>query len=161
MVLVARTRGGLEEVDDEVRAAGGVPAEVKGMESFEDYTATVSEIVQRAGYADPLAPPELAGGGAEDEDEMRELLIKLASEAAVDTDFDRQEMVEAARRLGLLEGLVGLTGDKDLDSSAMKRWGRQLQRWRGRELVDETGRRFRFSHRKQRRVAKYPLKFIA
>ena len=145
----------------EVRADGGVPAQVKGMESFEDYTATVSEIVQRAGYADPLAPPELAGGGAEDEDEMRELLIKLASEAAVDTDFDRQEMVEAARRLGLLEGLVGLVGDKDLDSSAMKRWGRQLQRWRGRELVDETGRRFRFSHRKQRRVAKYPLKFIA
>ena len=123
--LAALVRNAVES-RAEVRAAGGVPAEVKGMESFEDYTATVSEIVQRAGYADPLAPPELAGGGAEDEDEMRELLIKLASEAAVDTDFDRQEMVEAARRLEASDPSVGVT-------VADARWMKPLDT----ELIDK------------------------
>jgi hypothetical protein len=158
--LAALVRHTVETIA-EMKAEGVDYAEPGGMESFEDYTKTISMIAQRAGYTDPLAAPELTAGGAEDEDEMRELLIRLASETALDVEFDRLEMVEAARRMGLLEGLVGGPGDKELDSSAMKRWGRQLQRWRGRELVDENGRRFRFSHRKQRRGAKYPLTFIA
>jgi len=69
-------------------------------------------------------------------------------------------MVEAARTLGVLESLVGLPGDKDLDQTQMKRWGRQLQRWRGRELTDTKGRRFKFSKRRMTKGATYPLTFI-
>jgi hypothetical protein len=71
-----------------------------------------------------------------------------------------QGMVEAARTAGLLEGLVGLAGDKELDSKMSKRWGRQLQKWRGRQLVDGRGRRFVFSHRHQKTGKKYPLTFL-
>jgi hypothetical protein len=42
----------------------------------------------------------------------------------------------------------------------MKRWGRQLQRWRGRELTDAKGRRFQFSRRRMTKGATYPLTFI-
>lgn len=133
---------------------------IDGLESFEDYTSTISTIVQVAGYTDPLVPPDLAGSGAEDDDDMRLLLISIASAAEEDTEYDRSSMVEAARTAGLLEGLVGLAGDKELDSKASKRWGRQLQKWRGRQLVDGRGRRFVFSHRHQVTGKKYPLKFV-
>lgn len=130
------------------------------LESFEEWTETVSMMVQLAGYNDPLVPPDLAGGGAEDDDEMRELLVKIASSAEGDCSFDRKDVVEAARKFGLLEHLVGSEGDKDLDSNTSKKLGRQLQKWRGRELADEKGRRFRFSHRRQKRGATYPLAFL-
>ncbi len=139
---------------------GGTMPTVEGLESFDEWTRTVSQIARLAGYADPLAPPDLATGGSEDEDEMRELLVKVASAAEGDGEFDRKELVEMARNFGLLEPLVGAPGDKDLDLTAMKRWGRQLQKWRGRELMDAQGRRFRFSHKRQKRGAKYPLTFI-
>lgn len=130
------------------------------LESFEDWTETIGAIVQASGFNDPLMPPELAGGGAEDDDEMRELLIKVATAAAADEVFTRKELVETARTLGLIENLVGSTGDKDPDSSQIKKFGRQLQRWRGRELVDERGRRFRFARQRQKRGATYPLAFL-
>lgn len=135
-------------------------ADAGTLESFEEWSATIGAFTVLAGYANPLTPPELTSGGAEDEDEMRELLVKVASAAADDGEFDRKELVEHARNMGLLESLVGVAGDKDLDSSAMKRWGRQLQRWRGEEMTDEHGRRFRFSKQRQKRGAKYPLTFI-
>jgi hypothetical protein len=131
-----------------------------GLESFEDYTTTISFLTQSAGYADPLVLPDLSGAGNEEETEMSDLLIDLATRSAANTSFTRLEMVEAARTLGVLESLVGLPGDKDLDQNQMKRWGRQLQRWRGRELTDAKGRRFQFSRRRMTKGATYPLTFI-
>jgi hypothetical protein len=131
-----------------------------GLESFEDYTTTISFLTQSAGYADPLVLPDLSGAGNEEETEMSDLLINLASKTTANTTFTRIEMVEAARNLGVLESLVGLPGEKDLDSNQMKRWGRQLQRWRGRELTDTKGRRFIFSRRKMTKNSIYPLTFI-
>jgi hypothetical protein len=131
-----------------------------GLESFEDYTTTISFLTQSAGYADPLVLPDLSGAGNEEDTEMADLLIDLATRSAADTTFTRIDMVEAARNLGVLESLVGLPGDKDLDQNQMKRWGRQLQRWRGRELTDTKGRRFKFSRRKMMKGATYPLTFI-
>jgi hypothetical protein len=133
---------------------------IDGLESFEDYTSTISTIVQVSGYTDPLVSPELASSGAEDDDEMRLLLVTIATATEEDTEYDRNSMVEAARTAGLLEGLVGLAGDKELDSKMSKRWGRQLQKWRGRQLVDGRGRRFVFSHRHQKTGKKYPLTFL-
>lgn len=130
------------------------------LESFEEWTEIVSGIVQAAVYQDPLLPPVFDAGGTEEEDEMRELLIKLASEADKDQIYERKQIVEKARAFELLEHIVGIKDDKELDSSSNKRLGRQLQKWRGRELVDEKGRRFRFGHRRKKSGATYPLAFI-
>ena len=128
--------------------------------SFDEWTNIVGGIVTLAGYVDPTTPPELSAGGSEDEDEMRELLVKIASEATGDTEFDRKQLVEKARGFNLLESLVGSSGDKEIDSNTGKKLGRQLQKWRGREMLDVLGRKFRFGHQRQKRGAVYPLRFI-
>jgi hypothetical protein len=133
----------------------------KPLESFEEWSGVIGALVQAAGYTDPLAAPQLSIGGSEDEDEMRELLIKIASEADGDRSFDRKELVEQARTLGLMEHLLGIDGDKEIDSATSKKLGRQLQKWRGRELTDSNGRKFRFGHQRQKRGAQYPLRFIS
>jgi hypothetical protein len=139
------------------------PAKVhpRPLESFEEWSGVVGAVVTAAGYTDPLAAPQLSIGGAEDEDEMRELLVKIASEAEGDCSFDRKQLVEQARDLGLMEHLLGSPGDKEIDSATSKKLGRQLQKWRGRELTDSNGRKFRFGHQRQKRGAQYPLRFIS
>lgn len=131
------------------------------LESFEEWTDIVACVVMAAGYENPLAPAVFDVGGTEETDEVRELLIKLATSADHDTIFDRKAVVECARKNELIEAIVGSEGEKEqLDGSANKRLGRQLEKWRGRELVDERGRRFRFGHRRKKRGASYPLAFI-
>ena len=141
-------------------AEGYALPQVRPLATFDEWTETLARLMLLAGYTDPLATPELSVGGNEDDSEMRDLLVKVASETSEDMEFDRKQLVEKAREFGLLESLVGLTGDKDLDSTSMKKWGRQLQKWRGRELTDAHGRKFRFSHKRQKRGAKYPLTFL-
>lgn len=130
------------------------------LESFEHWTETISAMVQLAGYTDPLAQAELAGSGSEDDDELKELLIKVATEAEKDEVFSRSELMEKARTWKLLEGLVGLEGEPPPDSQANKRWGRRLQKYRGQKYVDGKGRRFQFSHRRHKSGASYPLTFL-
>ena len=132
------------------------------LESFEEWTGIVGSIVQLGMYMDPLSPPDLSSGGSEDEDEMKLLLIRVAgdSDRTKTNVFDRKELVAKAREWGLLENVVGTKDDKDLDATANKRFGRQLQKWRGRELVDSKGRKFRFGHRKKNVGASYPLTFL-
>jgi hypothetical protein len=140
---------------------GGHAHHDRPLETFEEWTGLIGAIVVAGGFADPLAKPDLAFGGAEEQDEWRELLVLVASEAEGNVEFDRGALVEVAREHGLLEDLVGSKAGADMDAGATKRFGRQLQRWRGRELTDKKGRRFQFGHRKQKRGAKYPLTFIA
>jgi hypothetical protein len=135
-------------------------AALKPLESFETWTETISAIVQLAGYADPLAPADLAGSGSEEDDEIKELLVKVATEAEKDAVFSRLELMEKARGWGLLEGLVGMEGEPPPDSKANKSWGRRLQKYRGQKYVDGKGRRFQFSHRRQKKGASYPLSFL-
>lgn len=138
----------------------GTPYIPRPIASFEEWTNMVGGIVVAAGYVDPTIEPDLSAGGSEDEDELRELLIRLASEATGDTEFDRKDLVDKAREFQLLESLLGATGDKEIDSSTSKKLGRQLQKWRGRELVDKLGRKFRFAHQRKSKGTKYPLSFI-
>lgn len=130
------------------------------LESFETWSAEISQMVQLAGYCDPLAAPNLAGAGALDDDEMKDMLIAVASAAPGSCVFSRRELVDAARELGVLESIVGAKGDPDPDQAATKRWGRQLGKYRGQIYLDEKGRRFRFSHRRQKTGATYPLNFL-
>jgi len=141
------------------------PEDAKGvpnpLPTFEEWTNVIGAMVFLAGYLDPTTVPDLSTGGSEDEDEIRELLIKIASETPADSSFDRPEIVKKARRFGLLESLVGIAGEKDIDPNNGKKLGRQLQRWRGRELVDTCGRRFRFGKGRGNKGAKYPLMFLS
>ena len=118
--------------------------------------------MQLADFMDPLAPPDLAAGGAEEDEEMRELLVSLATSARSHTVFKREDMVHRARQLGLLEQLVGLLDSGDMDLASCKRFGRQIQKWRGREMRDRSNppRAFRFGHRRQKTGATYPLTFL-
>ncbi len=128
------------------------------LESFEEFSGVIGQMVRFLGMADPLQAPEIAAN--EDDDEMRELLVIAATGEPCDYTFDRKALVLIARANGLLESLVGSKDDAEMDSKATKRWGRQLQTWRGRELVDQKGRRFQFGSKRQKRGATYPLKFI-
>ena len=144
----------------------GQPLFDQPLESFEAWTETVIGILSLHPFANPLLAPELTLGGAEDENEMRELLIEVATAADAEGPdaarvYTREQLVAVARAHGLLESLVGTESDAALDSSTNKKFGRQLQHWRGRELRDKKGRAFRFGHRRQKRGATYPLTFIA
>lgn len=130
------------------------------LESFEDWSEVIAWMVMIAGYTDPLARPDLSGSGDAGDDEMKQLLIKVASGEDEDCVFSRRELMDAARKLELLEGVVGSAEDGDPDPKMNKRWGRQLQKYRGQIFVDEKGRKFQFSHRKQKTGAAYPLTFI-
>lgn len=133
---------------------------VRPLESFETWTEVMGLMVQLAGYVDPLAPADLAGSGSEDDDELKELLVRVATEAEGDCEFTRKELFEKARQWELLESLVGMQGDPEPDQKANKRWGRRLQKYRGQVFVDGHARRFRFSKRTQRTGQSYPLTFL-
>ena len=142
--------------------AAGQPLAAAGLETYEDWTQTMAGIVTSCEWTDPLAPPEGIVGGAQDEDEIKELLIKIASEKERDTVITRRDLIKAARKHGLLEDLVGTIEDagEDVDAATGKKIGRRLQRWRAQKLKDEKDRTFQFSHKRQKNGATYPLVFI-
>jgi len=141
--------------------ANGQPLWSEPLASFEDWTETIVGMMALHPFENPLIPPQLSAGGAEDENEMRDLLVEVASEALTDGEYTRKQLVDRARELGLLESLVGAKDEPDLASADSKKFGRRLQHWRGRELRDKKGRLFRFALRHQKRGAAYPLTFIA
>lgn len=139
-------------------AERGILAKIQGLASFDEWSKLVAGIVMNAGYANPIAPPLVPMD--EDEDQMKELLIAAATDEEKGKTFNRAELVELAREKELLEDVVGSKTDKEIDSKANKRFGKRLQIWRGRELVDGKNRRFRFGHKRQKNGATYPLEFL-
>ena len=94
-------------------------------------------------------------------DGMRDLLIATATSATANGTYDLAQLVAAARQSGLLSSLVGdATSDYALDATSSKRFGRQMEHWRDRELHDGNGRPFTFTRRKNKRGAVYPLTFL-
>ena len=142
----------------------GVPfLHTSPLETFDDFTSVMGGMVYCAGFADPLAKPEMDVGGAGQEDEIKKLLIEAASlskEDRVENPITREELVELARSKGLLEDLVGLPGAGGLDDTMNKRFGKRMQRWRGQHLRDNLGRKFQFGHKRRKTGATYPLTFI-
>lgn len=130
------------------------------LETFEDWSRVIGGMVVAAGFADPLAKPEMDVGGATVENEIRQLLVLLASGQDADCVLTREDIVFAAREAGLLEDLVGAKGADCMDATATKRFGRRMQRWRGQRLKDDRGRTFVFSHKKRKTGATYPLQFL-
>lgn len=140
---------------------GGVKAHLDGMAGmprFARFSKLTAGVVRAACYADPLSPPLLPMD--EEVDQIQDLLIAAASKSEKDESWTREQLVNLARELELCEDLVGTAGDKDLDSASSKRFGYRMRPFRGRELMDKQGRKFRFGHMRKRTGATYPLAFL-
>lgn len=142
------------------RWSSPMPQHPQPLETFEHWTGVIGGMVLLAGFADPLARPEMDVGGATTEDEIKTLLVRIAESKTEDCILTRKELVEAAREYGLIERMVGTLGDPEPEQDQLKRLGRQLQRWRGQHLRTTDGRKFRFSKKKQKSGATYPLEFL-
>lgn len=152
--------------------------EAAGMQSRAPvWSRVVGGILAAAGVVeDPFALPELPMGGDEESVEWRRLLVALAdgAEKAEGDPFEAEEererkryevdmakIVATARELHLLADVMGGEGDKELKGSELKRVGRRLAKWRGREdLVSSSGRRFQFGKRKQASNWVYPITWL-
>jgi hypothetical protein len=106
-------------------------------------------------------PADLPSGGDERGANLNALLIAMASGEMANRDFTRLEIVEKARTLGILEEYVGSEGDPPLKQVDNQKFGLLLKKMRGREYTDDSGRKFRFSHRRTKQAKFYPLEFIS
>lgn len=142
-----------------------------------DWSAMVGGILEAAGITeDPFAIPSLPMGGDRETEEWRELLVALADEIEADEDpafvdddgtakkipeIDTTHLVRVAREHQLLADLVGGEEDKPLKGGELKKLGRRLAKWRGREdLRSSSGRLFRFGKRKQSSNWVYPIEWL-
>lgn len=136
----------------------GMPVHESPIETYEEWSSVIGGIVKAAEFADPLQPPDRVVGGAADEDEIKQLLIVAASQQEGDCQISRSELIDIARENGLLEDLLGTSGE--VDDATNKKLGRRMQRWRGQRLIDSKKRLFIFSHKKKKTGAVYPLTFV-
>lgn len=141
------------------------PAQVpRAKDSFEVWTQTVASIVMSATFANPLEQPDLPAAGDREDAEFRALLCALASsidDPSESVVFKREDLVIKAREMGILEHLVGADGEPDLKPQESRRFGLRLKKWRGRRLMDASGRAFEFGRRHERLGAVYPVRFLA
>lgn len=136
-----------------------------------DWSELVGGVLEAAGVVvNPFEIPELPMGGDRETEEWKALLVGLADEAesVEGTEFeadgrlvDTTKIVKMARDNHLLSDLVGSGDDKPLKGGELKKLGRRLAKWRGREdLRSTSGRRFRFGKRKQASNWVYPIEWV-
>lgn len=129
-----------------------------------------------------FATPDLPFAGDRSTDEMRKLLTALADDveesyedwirAQNEKEDDERELkwpgksittsdvVAKARELSILLEVVGTDEDKAPKAPELRKLGRRLEKWRGKEdLVTTKGRKFRFGHRRQEKGTVYPIEW--
>jgi hypothetical protein len=155
-----------------VWSEAGAPVGEAVQERASDWSGLVGGVLEVIGVAiDPFATPDLPMAGDRETEEWRALLTALADEAesAPETwqeghgrfEVDTDRIVAVARDSRLLADLVGTKEDKPLKGGDLKRLGRRLAKWRGREdLCSSSGRRFRFGKRKQASNWVYPIEWL-
>jgi hypothetical protein len=129
---------------------------------------------------DAFAQPDLPMSGDRATDEMRKLLVGLADDAEElylgggdpfdgpgpdepwEYHIDSSKVVEKARELGVLMEIVGGPEEKGtLKAPELRKLGRRLEKWRGKEdLQTSKGRRFRFGRRRQKHGSVYPIEWV-
>lgn len=136
-----------------------------------DWSEMVGGILEATGVVvNPFEIPDLPMGGDRETEEWKALLIGLADEAesmegtefeAKGKQIDMTSIVKMARDNHLLSDLVGSGDDKPLKGGELKKLGRRLAKWRGREdLRSTSGRQFRFGKRKQASNWVYPIEWV-
>lgn len=140
------------------------------------WSRLVGGVLAAAGVVeDPWSLPVLPVGGDEESEEWRRLLVALADAAQLPEEdpfadafdgakayaVDMQGIVKKAREMHLLGDIMGADGDKEPKGGELKRIGKRLAKWRGREdLVATSGRRFQFGKRKQASNWLYPITWL-
>lgn len=137
-----------------------------------DWSGLIGGVLAASGVtADAFAVPDLPMAGDRETEEWRALLTALADEAEATPDtflvdgkrfeVDTDRIVVVARDHRLLADVVGTKDDKALKGGELKKLGRRLAKWRGREdLKSSSGRPFRFGKRKQASNWVYPIEWI-
>jgi hypothetical protein len=126
------------------------------LESLEEWSAIVSGTVVEAGFCDPIkAAPEL--GMDEQEQAFNRLFCAIAADLPTGTEkaFTVGDCREKAQELDIWETLVA--GAKD----ELKTFGARLKKFRGRQWVDEQGRRFQFGRCETSRGSVYTVRVFA
>ena len=123
--------------------------------SFEAYAEIIGSVIVCAGLANPFASRECSIGGDESGRALETALCRMA--AALD---DGEELTPA-------EILAHLTEANALDvvlpydcKDERKALGHKLRKLRGREFIDEHGRRFEFGRREGSAGAHYRIHFL-
>lgn len=148
----------------------GEPASTSVQTRAPDWSRMVGGIIGTLGVSrDPFEIPALPMSGDRETEEWRELLRLLADEAEAGGadlvtgryEVDTEAIVNTARDAKLLADLVGGADDKPLKGGELKRLGKRLAKWRGREdLKSSSGRGFRFGKRKQSSNWVYPIEWL-
>lgn len=136
-----------------------------------DWSLMIGGMVESLGVErNPFEIPALPMSGDRETEEWRDLLRLLADEAEASPEeflktgrfeVDTDMIVQTARDNKLLADLVGTADDKALKGGELKRLGKRLAKWRGREdLTASSGRRFRFGKRKQASNWVYPIEWL-
>jgi len=112
--------------------------------------------------SDPLAVPDLPTSGDVEGAEIRQMICALVNPLIHGEypAFTVDQVVEMARSLDVLVGIVGVTGDPPIKAPERKKLGRRLAPYRGRHLRDGKGRLFAFGARHQDRGTVYPITWI-
>ena len=150
----------------------GMPQGTYSHSRASKWAELVGGILEAVGVVtNPFAIPELPMGGDRETEEWKSLLVALADEAieVEGTEFeaagrliDTSKIVKVARDHHLLSDLVGSSDDKPLKGGELKKLGRRLAKWRGREDLRSTcGRKFRFGKRKQASNWVYPIEWLS
>jgi len=150
--------------------ASGMITAPTGHKRAAEWSRKIGGVLAAAGVAaDPFELPDLPTGGDRETEEWQKLLVILADEAeqwVADLDdksyqIDMTMLVETARRSQLLVDIVGSEEDKPLKGNELKKLGRRLAKWRGREdMKTSSGRRFQFGKRKQASNWVYPVTWL-
>ena len=137
-----------------------------------DWSELVGGILEAMSVVvNPFAVPDLPMGGDRETEEWKALLVALADDAESTEGtpheesgrlIDMTKIVRMARDNHLLSDLVGSGEDKPLKGGELKKLGRRLAKWRGREdLRSSSGRKFRFGKRKQASNWVYPIEWLS
>lgn len=148
----------------------GMPDGTTRQSRATDWSRLVGGVLAAADIvADPFAKPELPAGGDRETEEWMQLLVALADDVeewvadqlSKDYSVDTAKIVEVARSKKLLVDLVGSPDDKPLKGGELKKLGRRLAKYRGKEDLRTTkGRRFQFGKRKQSSNWVYPITWL-
>lgn len=146
--------------------ADGKPKPKTVMPRFEAWSNVVAAIVYNAGYGDPIAKPEIPGGGDVEIHDMRELVMALAPDAAAveaaasaetphspKTEWKFDAVIEKVKALGLFEDTEIRAGrttedmfdpDGGITPAGKSLFGKLLSRYDRRLFATADGRRLRF-----------------
>ena len=135
------------------------PSKRRMLKSFKPYCRCVGGVMEMLGWADPFQEAPGISGGDEEARDFKRLLTALADGMTTETwEFKTDDIVERARKMGVLEWLVGVKEDPPLAKKERIKWGFRLAKYRGRVFTRSDGNYFEFGKRDGEGGSIYPCR---